>query len=65
MEPIDLKTLALRESDQVEWKENVADTDNVVATLSAFAMIGPTSGGATSYAERKKKKMNMASRASR
>lgn len=45
MEPIDLKTLALRESDQVEWKENVADTDNVVATLSAFANDWSNLGG--------------------
>ena len=36
-ELIDLKVLATRESEQVEWKENVADVDDVVATLSAFA----------------------------
>ena len=34
---IDLKDLATRESEQVEWKENVADVDDVVATLCAFA----------------------------
>lgn len=34
---IDLKDLAVRESEQVEWKENVADVDDVVATLCAFA----------------------------
>lgn len=34
---IDLKDLAIRESEQVEWKENVADIDDVVATLCAFA----------------------------
>jgi ATP-dependent DNA helicase RecG len=34
---IDLKQLAVRESEQIEWKENVADIDNVVGTLSAFA----------------------------
>lgn len=34
---IDLVELARRESEQVEWKENVADIDNVVATLAAFA----------------------------
>lgn len=34
---IDLNELARRESEQVEWKENVADVDDVVATLSAFA----------------------------
>ena len=36
-ESIDLRTLANRESEQTEWKENVADIDDVVATLSAFA----------------------------
>ncbi|WP_295587086.1 helix-turn-helix domain-containing protein, partial [uncultured Lamprocystis sp.] len=34
---IDLRTLASRESEQTEWKENVADIDDVVETLSAFA----------------------------
>lgn len=34
---IDLTELARRENEQTEWKENVADTDDVVATLSAFA----------------------------
>jgi ATP-dependent DNA helicase RecG len=34
---IDLKELASRESEQIEWKENVADLDDVVETLSAFA----------------------------
>lgn len=34
---IDLRVLASRESEQTEWKENVADIDDVVATLSAFA----------------------------
>ena len=36
-ESIDLRTLANRESEQIEWKENVADIDDVVETLSAFA----------------------------
>src|SRR5262249_1400039 len=35
--PIDLNELARRENEQTEWKENVADIDDVVATLSAFA----------------------------
>ena len=35
--PLDLKILASRESEQVEWKENVADCDSVVATICAFA----------------------------
>jgi ATP-dependent DNA helicase RecG len=34
---IDLGQLAARESEQVEWKGNVADVDDVVETLSAFA----------------------------
>lgn len=34
---LDLEQLAVRESEQVEWKETVADTDDVVRTLSAFA----------------------------
>lgn len=34
---IDLDQLAIRESEQIEWKENVADVDDVVRTLSAFA----------------------------
>lgn len=34
---LDLKALAVRESEQVEWKENVADVDDVVATICAFA----------------------------
>lgn len=42
---IDLKALAVRESEQVEWKENVADTDDVVATLSAFANDWANLGG--------------------
>jgi ATP-dependent DNA helicase RecG len=37
MNRIDLDQLARRESEQTEWKENVADVDDVVATLSAFA----------------------------
>lgn len=37
MPDIDLNQLALRESEQIEWKENVADVDDVVATLCAFA----------------------------
>ncbi len=36
-ERIDLDELARRESEQTEWKENVADIDEVVATLCAFA----------------------------
>jgi ATP-dependent DNA helicase RecG len=35
--PIDLQELCRRESEQIEWKANVADIDDVVETLSAFA----------------------------
>lgn len=34
---VDLEHLASRESEQTEWKENVADFDSVITTLSAFA----------------------------
>lgn len=34
---IDLQQLARRESEQTEWKESVADINDVVATLCAFA----------------------------
>lgn len=34
---IDLDRLAARESEQIEWKENVADVADVARTLSAFA----------------------------
>ena len=37
MTEIDLAALAARESEQVEWKENVADENDVVRTLAAFA----------------------------
>lgn len=37
MTGIDLDLLAARESEQIEWKENVADPDDVAATLCAFA----------------------------
>jgi predicted HTH transcriptional regulator len=42
---IDLKTLSLRESEQIEWKENVADPDDVAETLSAFANDWANLGG--------------------
>lgn len=42
---IDLKRLAERESEQVEWKENVADEEDVVATLVAFANDRANLGG--------------------
>ena len=34
---VDLEQLARRENEQTEWKENVADVNDVVATLCAFA----------------------------
>lgn len=36
-ERIELRELAARESEQVEWKESVADPDDVVRTVVAFA----------------------------
>lgn len=42
---IDLSNLLIRESEQVEWKESVADPDDVVATLSAFANDWSNLGG--------------------
>ncbi len=42
---VDLSELARRESEQTEWKENVADIDDVVATLAAFANDLPNLGG--------------------
>ncbi len=42
---LDIKTLARRESEQIEWKENVADEDDVVKTLSAFANDWANLGG--------------------
>lgn len=45
MDELDLRDLAFRESEQVEWKENVADVDDVVATLTAFANDWANLGG--------------------
>jgi ATP-dependent DNA helicase RecG len=42
---LDLKELSVRESEQVEWKEDVADTDDVAATLCAFANDWSNLGG--------------------
>jgi ATP-dependent DNA helicase RecG len=42
---IDLDQLAARESEQIEWKENVADIADVPRTLSAFANDLPNLGG--------------------
>lgn len=42
---LDLRTLSQRESEQIEWKENVADEDDVVKTLSAFANDWSNLGG--------------------
>lgn len=44
---IDLQHLLVRESEQVEWKENVADTEDVVRTLVAFANDLQHLGGGT------------------
>jgi len=34
---IDLNLLAKRESERVEWKENVADVEDIIKTITAFA----------------------------
>ncbi len=44
---VDLDALAIRESEQTEWKENVADVDDVVASLTAFANDLQNLGGGT------------------
>jgi ATP-dependent DNA helicase RecG len=45
MPKLDLREIALRESEQVEWKEGVADIDDVVRTISAFANDWSNLGG--------------------
>lgn len=45
MPNIDLKEIAQRESEQVEWKEGVADVDDVVRTIVAFANDWSNLGG--------------------
>lgn len=43
---LDLRELAARESEQVEWKQQVADPDDVVRTIVAFANdLGNLGGG--------------------
>lgn len=42
---LDLKTLLARENEQIEWKENVAEDDDVVKTLTAFANDWSNLGG--------------------
>lgn len=42
---IDLDQLAARESEQIEWKENVADIGDIARTLTAFANDLPNLGG--------------------
>ena len=42
---VDLDKLARDESEQVEWKENVADEDDVVEAIAAFANDYPYLGG--------------------
>lgn len=45
MPNIDLKEVAQRESEQVEWKESVADIDDVVRAICAFANDWSNLGG--------------------
>jgi predicted HTH transcriptional regulator len=44
---LDLQHLLVRESEQVEWKENVADVESVVRTIVAFANDLQYLGGGT------------------
>lgn len=41
----DLKELATRESEQVEWKKNVADIEDVIRTIAAFSNDFQNMGG--------------------
>lgn len=41
----DLKELAARESEQVEWKKNVADIEDVIRTITAFSSDFQNMGG--------------------
>lgn len=41
----DLKVLATRESEQVEWKKNVADIEDVIRTITAFSNDFQNMGG--------------------
>ncbi len=45
MGTVDLRNLSIRESEQVEWKENVADIEQVAMTVSAFANDWANLGG--------------------
>ncbi len=42
---VDLKELAARESEQVEWKRNVADVESVISTIAAFSNDFQNMGG--------------------
>jgi len=42
---IDLKELAARESEQVEWKKNVVDIEDVIRTIAAFSNDFQNMGG--------------------
>jgi predicted HTH transcriptional regulator len=59
---IDLKELAIRESEKVEWKENGDDKDiikSIVKTISAFANDIANVGADMLYAEQKRRKMSL------
>ncbi|WP_316887227.1 AlbA family DNA-binding domain-containing protein [Ralstonia flatus] len=59
MNLIDLKELATRESERVEWKENVADIPDLVRTACAFANDYSNLGGGYIVCGAAEKKMNM------
>ena len=54
--PLSLKELSARESARIEWNENVADTDDVAETLSAFANDWANLGGGYVVCGAKEKK---------
>ena len=58
-EKLDLRLLSTQESEQVEWKENVADVDAVVKTLSAFANDWANPGGGYVVCGAREERMSM------
>ena len=60
---IDLEELAKRASEQTEWKANVADANDVVATLCAFANDLQNLGGGYGVCGAKGAKTSMVFRA--
>lgn len=49
MSAIDLKELSKRESERVEWKENVAEIESLIKTTVAFANDYSNLGGGYNF----------------